>query len=290
MPKTLTFNVFLCKALAVERPHDYWWLAVKCQLDWANIVRFHFNKERHCGALLRFRSYPMHMPSTLPSTPRSTITLAPISILGTGPSTTADNNSKTNAAAMQGTEAKFMLVGLDDQGKPHASWFAEDDGDAAAVAADLMDMALIVVEGDELTAVAKTLPRGKLFESGKAFVPFVKRATYDQIAAYLNDDYVTAAAARVEAAAAAASAAAEDYAKASKGEVSARKPDDWSKIAVGDLVLARETPEEGWFEAIVVEQAADDRFRLRWRDWRELPTFTRALTDIALLHPKHVAA
>ncbi|SDA68981.1 hypothetical protein [Sinorhizobium sp. NFACC03] len=232
----------------------------------------------------------MDTPSTSPSMPRSTITLPRVSILGTAPAPTPGSNSKTNAAAAaQGPDAKWIMVGLDDQGKPHASWFAEVDGDAAAVAADLMDMALIGVSNDELTAVAKNLPRGKLFDSGKAFVPFVKRTTYDQLATYLDDDYLAATAARVEAAAAVASAAAEDYAKASKGEVPARQPEDWSKLLVGDLVLARETAEEGWFEAIVVE-ATDDRFRLRWQDWPELPTFTRVVTEIALLHPQYVRA
>lgn len=231
----------------------------------------------------------MHTPANSPSTPRSTITLAPVSILGAGPSSAPDNVSKANVVIPKGPDANWIMVGLDDQGKPHASWFAEDDGDAAAVAADLMDMALIGVSNEELVAIAKGLPRGKLFDSGKAFVPFVKRTTYDQLATYLDDDYLTATAARMEAAAAAASAAAEDYAKASKGEVPARQPEDWSKLLVGDLVLARETAEEGWFEAIIIE-ATDDRFRLRWRDWPELPTLTRALTDIALLHPKHVAA
>ncbi|MDW9525874.1 hypothetical protein GOA61_20340 [Sinorhizobium meliloti] len=231
----------------------------------------------------------MHTPSTSPSAPRSMITLAPVSILGSAPSTKPHGNSKVSAATVQGAEAKIIMVGVDNDGRPHASWFAEDDGDAAAVAADMMEMALIELEGEELAAIAKNLPRGKLFESGKAFVPFVKRTVYDQLAKYLDDEYLTAAAARVEAAAAAASAAAEDYAKASKGEMPPRQPEDWSKFQVGDLVLARETPEEGWFEAIIVEQAADNRFRLRWRDWPDLPNFTRALTDIALLHPKHVA-
>ncbi|MBP1885731.1 tudor domain-containing protein [Sinorhizobium mexicanum] len=232
----------------------------------------------------------MHILSTSPLTPHATITLAPVSILGAAPSATLRNNPKANAAAAQGPDAKVIVIGLDDQGRPHASWFAEDECDAAAVASDLMNMALIDVSNEELAAIANNLPRGKLFESGKAFVPFVKRTTYDQLAKYLDDDYLAAAAARVEAAAGAASAAAEDYAKASKGEVPARQPEDWSKLLVGDLVLARETAEEGWFEAIVVELAADGRFRLRWRDWPELPNFTRALTDIALLHPKHVAA
>lgn len=228
----------------------------------------------------------MHTPSTSLSKLRSSVTLPPVSILGASPSAPLTDNSKANAATPPAPNAAWIMVGLDDQGKPHASWFAEDDGDAAAVAADLMDMALIGVSNDELAAIAKGLPRGKLFDSGKAFVPFVKRTTYDRLATYLDDDYLAATAARVEAAAAAASAAEEDYAKASKGEVPARQPEDWSRLLVGDLVLARETAEEGWFEAIAVE-ATDDRFRLRWRDWPELPTFTRAITDIALLHPKH---
>lgn len=231
----------------------------------------------------------MQMPSTSPSMPRTTITLAPVSILGASPST-PDGNSEASAATVHAAQAKIIMVGLDNEGRPHASWFADDDGDAAAVAADMMDMALIDIGNDELAAIAKNLPRGKLFGSGKAFVPFVKRTTYDQLATYLDDDYLTAAAARVAAAAEAASAAAENYAKASKGEVPARQPENWSKLLVGDLVLARETPEEGWFEALIVGQATEDRFRLRWRDWPDLPEFTRAITDIALLHPQHVAA
>jgi hypothetical protein len=178
-------------------------------------------------------------------------------------------------------------VGLDDQGKPHASWFGEEDGDAAAVAADLMDMALLDITGEELTAIAAKLPRGKLFESGKAFVPFVKRTVYDQLATYFDEEFVASTAARVEAAQA---AAADGYAKASKGEVPPRQPEDWSKIMVGDLVLAEDAPSEGWFEAEVIEQAANEQFRLKWRDWPDLPNFSRGITDIALLHPKHVAA
>jgi hypothetical protein len=183
--------------------------------------------------------------------------------------------------------AAHILVGLDDQGKPHASWFSEEDGDAAAVAADLMDMAIIDIANEELTAIAAKLPRGKLFESGKAFVPFVKRTVYDQLATYFDEEFVASTAARVEAAQA---AAAEGYAKASKGEVPPRQPEDWSKLMVGDLVLATDNPEDGWFAAQVIEVAAEDRFVLRWRDYADLPDFTRSVTDIALLHPKHVAA
>lgn len=186
----------------------------------------------------------------------------------------------------------FIMLGLDDKGKPHASWFAEDQAAAANGAADLMDMAVIEAKTPDLVAIAATLPRGKLFDSGRAFVPFVKRETYAKLATYLDDDYVTASAARVETAAAAASAGAgaADYSKASKGETTARLPEDWSKLAVGDRVLASDGPGDGWYEADVQEVLPDDKFRLRWRDWPELSDFTRGITDIALLHPRHVDA
>ncbi|MCQ1573469.1 hypothetical protein NFO65_22340 [Neorhizobium galegae] len=178
------------------------------------------------------------------------------------------------------------MVGLDDKGKPHASWFAAENADAAANAADLMDMAIIEIGNDDsLTQVAMCLPLGKLFESGKAFVPFVKRSTYDLLAVHLSDEYLAAAAKRIEAASNA------DYAKASKGEVAPRNhPEHWSKIAVGDVVLASEGHDDGWWESTVLEVQADDHFLLRWTDWPELDQFVRHVSDIALLHPKPFGA
>jgi hypothetical protein len=181
--------------------------------------------------------------------------------------------------------AAVILVGLDDQGKPHASWFEEEQADAAAVAADLMGFVIIDIQGDELAAIASGLPKGKLFESGKAFVPFVKRTVYDQLAAHLDDDYLTSAAARV----AAAQAAANSYADAKKVEMPPRLPDDWSKLLVGDLVLSLDDPDEGWFEAIIVEVMGGNTFRLRWRDYPDLPEFSRGVLELALLHPQSVA-
>jgi len=230
----------------------------------------------------------LHTSSSAASTARSSkITLPPISILGRSTPLAVIAQPKAKTAVAEGITAKYILVGLDDQGKPHASWFGEEDGDAAAVAADLMDMAIIDIANEELEAIAAKLPRGKLFESGKAFVPFVKRTVYDQLAKYFDEEFMASTAARVEAAQA---TAAEGYAKASKGEVPPRQPEDWSKLMVGDLVLATDNPEEGWFAAQVIEVAADEQLRLRWRDYADLPDFTRGITDIALLHPKHAAA
>jgi hypothetical protein len=182
--------------------------------------------------------------------------------------------------------APVIILGRDDNGRPHASFFPATDTRAAEKAAELMGMAALKVEGDELRAFLGRLPQGKLFESGKAFVPFVKRSVYDQLAVHLEKSYLARVAARVETT---HEAAAGGYAAASKGEVPPRLPNDWSKLLIGDLVLAADDPADGWFDAEVLALLSDDRLKLRWRDYAHLPTFSRGLTEIALLHPKFLA-
>ena len=65
----------------------------------------------------------------------------------------------------------------------------------------------------------------------------------------------------------------------------ARVPGSWDAIKPGSLVLATEGHAEGWFESLVVATRADDRLLLRWRDWPQLPEFTRRRDELALLHP-----
>ncbi|MBW9090042.1 hypothetical protein JNB91_19725 [Rhizobium wenxiniae] len=220
--------------------------------------------------------------TSYPSPTKPGISLPSLSILGQPPLPASDAVKVSELVAESGTRAPaFIMVGLDDKGKPHASWFAADHADAAAAAAELMGMALVEV-ADDLAAIAVTLPQGKLFESGKAFVPFVKRSTYDVLAAHLSDDYLTAAAQRVHDAAGASA----DYAEASKGEAPPRKLFDWRKIAVGDVVLASDGPSEGWYECKVIKVQADSHYLLQWRDWPEVESFTRYVTDIGLLHPE----
>lgn len=220
-----------------------------------------------------------------PATPAiRKVSLPHVSILnGPRPVAAAKKADKVKPQLDAATIAKLILVGLDDQGKPHAAWFPEEQVDAATLAADMMDMASIAVDGAELIALAGLLPKGKLFESGKAFVPFTKRETYDRLAAYLDEEYIASAAVRIEAAKA---AAAESYAKASKGEVPLHLPEDWSTLAVGDLVLATEDPLDGWWACEILGVLDGDRFRLRWRDFPdELPT-SKHLSELALVHPQ----
>jgi hypothetical protein len=64
----------------------------------------------------------------------------------------------------------------------------------------------------------------------------------------------------------------------------ASRPESWEAIRVGDLVIAHESPEDGWWEAIVVA-VENDQLLLRWRDYSRQPCVRRGRIDVALLPP-----
>ena len=165
----------------------------------------------------------------------------------------------------------IILFGLDDKSKRHASSFSADLSAAAQKASGLMGMVALPVTTPDLAALAGTLPEGKVFESGRAFVPFVKQPLFDKLAAHLPDRSVLTS---LRAAASAVNADNRDTARV------VTYPKDWSVIAVGNLVLADET--EGWWEAIV-EAVTGSTLTLSWRDWPDEPRFQRTRDQVALL-------
>jgi hypothetical protein len=66
-----------------------------------------------------------------------------------------------------------------------------------------------------------------------------------------------------------------------RNEASSR-PESWEAIRVGDLVIAHESPEDGWWEAIVVA-VENDQLLLCWRDYPRQPCVRRGRFDVALL-------
>ena len=77
----------------------------------------------------------------------------------------------------------LIVFGKDEAGKAHASVFDLKDFEAAQNAADAMGMDNMPLELNGHPDIVAKLPAGRVFESGKAFVPFVKAELYDRIAA-----------------------------------------------------------------------------------------------------------
>ena len=88
-------------------------------------------------------------------------------------------NEKTSAAEIPAV----ILFGKDETSKPHASYFHEADLAGALNAATLMKMKVLRTDTDERRAVAAELPQGRVFASGRAFVPFVAAPVYQRLVA-----------------------------------------------------------------------------------------------------------
>lgn len=187
-------------------------------------------------------------------------------------------------------EPALILFGLDDAKRPHASFFAEPEVEGAEAAAKAMGFAALRATTTAMKGVAATLPRGKLFSSGKGFVPFVSSDRFDQIVKLAPEGVVEAAAAsRAEQAQAAAIEAA---AQAASSPPSANPthdlPTSWDTIKEGSLVLAREEGEEDWYICIVTKVEPNDVFALQWRDYPDQPKIFRHRKKLALMHPEAV--
>jgi hypothetical protein len=156
----------------------------------------------------------------------------------------------------------LILFGLDPDKKPRAAWFVGDELGLLAKAADAMDLIMCDAKTPKLQELVRKLPAGRLGASGTTFVPYVRQDLYDQL---------------VEA------AGSEAQGPTSPPTVDG-PPRTFDDIAPGHLVIAQESLEFGWWEAIVFKRDGDV-LTLRYRDYPRLPKFQRARTAIALLSP-----
>ncbi|GJD30578.1 hypothetical protein PMNALOAF_1825 [Methylobacterium adhaesivum] len=197
--------------------------------------------------------------------------------------------------------APLLLLGLDQSGKPHGARFGDAD-DAAAVerAADLMDFFHVSADTEALRILAVTLPMGRLFGSGRAFTPFIKRTLYDGLLAAAGIDDrprpAKAAGKPAEAGGGAEGKPSGGPGGAGAGDppatrVGAKAPADHSQIGLGSLVLAQgdDEDDEGYYPAKVILTKANDHFVLTWADYPDLPEFSRPRRALALLHPETAA-
>jgi hypothetical protein len=178
----------------------------------------------------------------------------------------------------------LVVLGIDIDGRPHASRFEERDAPFAERAAELMGFHAIHVASDneELHAVAEQLPVGKIFATGRAFVPFVGRPAFDKLAT-LVEGGITARAPRAigatptESGVSSATFVESDETKAVETL--------WSSLEVGSMVLATQPYAYlGWFESIVLG-IDGDILTLRWRDGAPEKPFRVSRRNVALLNP-----
>ena len=181
---------------------------------------------------------------------------------------TKTTTKKAKAAAKESApSAPLIVLGYDENHKPRAARFLAADAELVAKAAQLMDLRVYEAASEDLAALAKKLPVGRLYGNGRGFVPNIRQSLYSEIIVTL---------------------AVEPQAAVGKDQdeppVATGLPRTWDEIAPGHLVIAQEALDYGWWEAIVIARNGD-MFTLRFRDYPKLPKFARHRTAIALMSP-----
>jgi len=159
--------------------------------------------------------------------------------------------------------AKYILFGADEYAKPRAATFSAEDPALLAKAAETTFLRLVQVTDPEVAEIATKLPAGRLHANGKGLVPYIKGDLYNELLC-----------------ATLANQAPEANPDPSPQDL----PRTWDEIVPGHLVIARETLEVGWWEAVVVERTGD-LVTVRYRDYPQYPPMVRHRSAIALISP-----
>lgn len=193
-------------------------------------------------------------------------------------------------------------------GKAQAGRFSSADADRATAAA-LKNGASVVFfsEGDDADLIA-AIPTGRFGENDRPLLTSVRQNIFKRLVAVAetqgkvatpaqsNEKAAEADVAKSEPKAPARKKAAAMLAKSTdtaSGEalisvVIKEGAKHWPGLQKGDVVLAPEFTDgqyDGWWEAVVVARS-ESHVTLEWRDYKDYPTFTRPITQVAPIHPE----
>ena len=186
------------------------------------------------------------------------------------------------------------VIGLDANGKARGARFAELKDSIVSAAMDLKCRVLINPPA-AVSAVGMKLPVGRVYGGGKVvklFVPNIRRELYDKILEAAGplageepaaEKHNAPEQARENTQAKSETDAATDDVRCTS-PVTSGLPRSWEEITVGHMVLAHESPDDGWWEAVVIKRE-DEILTLRYRDAPKLPKFIRHINTVALVNP-----
>ena len=176
--------------------------------------------------------------------------------------------TKANAAAKQSaSSAALIVLGYDENQKPRAARFPATDAELVAKAAQLMDLKVYEAATDDLAALAKKLPEGRLYSNGRGFVPNIRQSLYSEIIVTL---------------------AGEPKAAVGKDKTTHRSRPACPETGTTSRLVISSSPRKLWNTVGGRPSCIGrngDMFTLRFRDYPKLPKFIRHRNAIALISP-----
>jgi hypothetical protein len=97
--------------------------------------------------------------------------------------TGAVKRSSSNAPA---PATPLIVLGFDEQQKPRGAKFVDAKPDLVSKAADLMGLKVYEASPPDVAEFAKKLPLGRLYASGRGFVPNIRQSLYSDLVVALG--------------------------------------------------------------------------------------------------------
>ena len=165
------------------------------------------------------------------------------------------------SAPTQPRVKSYIMLGADEYAKPRAARFSGEDPALLAKAAETMHMRLVEITEPEVAEIAALLPAGRLHANGKGLIPYVKGDVY-------TDLMCTALTSKSP--------------QPNPDPAPQDLPRTWDDLAPGHVVIAKESLELGWWEAVVIERTGD-LVMIKYRDYPQYPPLVRHRSVIALI-------
>jgi hypothetical protein len=165
------------------------------------------------------------------------------------------------SAPAQPRVKSYILLGADEYAKPRAARFSGEDPALLAKAADTMHLRLVEITEPEVAEIAALLPAGRLHANGKGLVPYVKGDLYTELMC---------------------AALTSKSPQPNPDPAPQDLPRTWDDLAPGHVVIAKESLELGWWEAVVIERTGD-LVMIKYRDYPQYPPLVRHRSVIALI-------
>ena len=186
------------------------------------------------------------------------------------------------------TPDKFFVFGIDSQGKPRGARFAEFNERALNFA---LDLGLVGVHpaSPAFAEAGMKLPQGRLYASGKGFIPNIRRELVEKLDAILGTPSDDSQKHKASDQPTDGSDNPETTNVRTISPITSGLPRSWDGIQPGHVVIIHESPADGWWEALVLAREAEI-LTLRFRDYPRQPQFQRHISQVALINPGPEAA